>query len=240
MALPTTLIRIVPPTLRTGYCYPASPQTFINDVFGAVQAYLTTETGNSFFNFGDTEPTPDNRVYPWLKTDGNWYVWVGGYWRRKHQYQISDGVRLVFVGAESDVWSFDGGDGNDPGAVIPTDYTGAMWEVDDSFEAKFPVGVGTFAAAGGIAVGGNTTTLGVTGEDQHKLTVSEMPAHTHETAKDEADSTTGGDMHLVNYADAGGAIVSTQSTGGDTAHNNLPPMIGVYFIKRTARVYYTA
>jgi hypothetical protein len=107
MPLPTTLIRITPPTLRTGYCYPASPQTFINDVFGAVQATFLTDVGNSFFNYGDTQPDPANEVYPWLKTNGWWYVYSNGYWIRRHPYYPGDSVRLIWVGTPTDLLLFD-------------------------------------------------------------------------------------------------------------------------------------
>jgi hypothetical protein len=38
----------------------------------------------AFYNFGDTEPVPEDRLYPWLKTIGGfpdkWYVYVDGSW----------------------------------------------------------------------------------------------------------------------------------------------------------------
>ena len=75
------------------------------------------------------------------------------------------------------------------------------------------------------------------GEYQHTLTTSEMPAHTHggifpsgsagsfSQAFDVDDPNTGADL---------GSEKTTTSTGGGSAHNNMPPYIVVYMWKRTA------
>ena len=67
------------------------------------------------------------------------------------------------------------------------------------------------------------------GEYEHKLTVEEMPTHTHDVAQRR------GDIDLDN----GGRDSGTQNglgaslpTGGDKPHNNVQPSIVVYFWKR--------
>jgi microcystin-dependent protein len=132
-----------------------------------------------------------------------------------------------------------------------------MWEVDTEFEARFPVGVGAFVASGAVAVLGKTTSTAIAGEDQHKLTLPELAAHTHNVAiKVFGHGGEDGDRSAADGGTTSNTVTnnttvfptstldpdldaSAVSAGGDIAHNNLPPFYGVYFIKRTIRVYYT-
>ena len=228
-----TLITLTPPSLPVGYC-PLNYQTLANDIISGTQATFNSSIGNSFFNFGSTTPALNNQVYPWLDEDGNWWVFNGGYWNRKHPVSITSSERRIFIGTTNDLLSYDGGDGT---SNPPTNYTGAMWEVDTNFQARFPVGAGTFAASGVVTVGGTTTSTAIAGEDQHTLTVPEIPAHTHNFFPLVTADANNGGANGVQYGTT--ANVATSSTGGGAAHNNLPPFYGVYFIKRTARVYYT-
>lgn len=91
---------------------------------------------------------------------------------------------------------------------------------------------------------GTTYTNGATGgEATHKLTVSEMPSHMHDwngytgmsTAVDSATyklpiNGTSSWKAQSFYSSTKGP----QSTGGDVAHNNMPPYLVVYMWKRTA------
>lgn len=105
------------------------------------------------------------------------------------------------------------------------------------------LGFGTWTAfgAGKVMVGKNTSgtfaTAGATGgEETHTLTTTEMPAHTHNLKHD----TYGTFANSVNVPIAktdsieGAAQITTLSTGGDGAHNNLQPYIVVYMWQRTA------
>ena len=84
---------------------------------------------------------------------------------------------------------------------------------------------------------GDTYSAGSTGgEATHKLTVSEMPSHNHE-----AVSTSGSDRGLAlypfsmvtqNYRTADANVI--RPTGGNQAHNNMPPYLTVYAWKRVA------
>lgn len=228
-----TLITLTPPSLPVGYC-PLNYQTLANDIISGTQATFNSSIGNSFFNYGASTPALNNQVYPWLDENGEWWVRVSGYWARKNPIPANGPERRIFVGTAADVLSYDGGDGT---ATSTNVTSGPMWEVDTAFDARFPVGVGAFAASGTVNVQGTTTTTAVAGEDQHTLTVPEIPAHTHNFFPLVTADANNGGANGVQYGTT--ANVATSSTGGGVAHNNLPPFYGVYFIKRTARVYYT-
>jgi hypothetical protein len=227
-----TLITLTAPSLPANYC-PASYQKLANDIIGGTQATFNSTIGNSFFNFGPTYPAINNQIFPWLDQDGNWWIYDQSLWTRKNPVVANGFDRRIFVGTTTDLLSYDGGDGT----ATATTTTGPMWMVDTEFEARFPVGVGAFVASGAVAVMGKATSTAIVGEDQHTLTIPEMPAHTHNFFPLVTADANNGGANGVQYGTT--ANVATSSTGDGTAHNNLPPFYGVYFIKRTGRVYYT-
>lgn len=261
-----TLITLTAPSLPYNYC-PSNYQQLANDIIGGTQATFNSAIGNSFFNFGPTVPALNNQVYPWLDNDGNWWVFNQGRWTSKNPVAPNGFDRRIFVGTPTDLLSYDGGDGT----ATVTDVTGPMWMIDTAFEARFPVGVGSFAASGAVSVQGTTTTTSVVGEDKHTLTVPETAFNEHTHGVAQLIAPANDDYYLVNKSWSGlgsyptqilqgaagsggggagpsittGDIGTTTSdkTGNDSqnavGHNNLPPFYGVYFIKRTARVYYT-
>ena len=246
-----TLITLTAPSLPANYC-PASYQKLANDIIGGTQATFNSTIGNSFFNFGPTYPAINNRIYPWLDENGQWWIYDQGVWLRKNPVTAAY-ERRIYVGTTTDLLSYDGGDGT----TTATTTTGPMWEVDTEFEARFPVGVGAFVASGAVAVMGKATSTAIVGEDQHKLTIPELAAHTHDVAikvfghggedgdRSAADGGTTSNTVTNNTTIFPSSTIDPDldakavSVGGDIAHNNLPPFYGVYFIKRTIRVYYT-
>ena len=233
-----TLITLTAPSLPVGYC-PSNYQQLANDIIGGTQANFNSAIGNSFFNFGPTTPALNNQVYPWLDENGNWWVFSSGYWLRQNPVAAGGSERRIYVGNTTDLQTYDGGT---VGTV--SNWTGPMWEVDTAFEARFPVGAGAFAASGTVSAQGTTTSTAVAGEDKHTLVVGEVPSHTHQildqyinlVQRGSADS---GVFSATNRSEGVANLLPTTSSGGGAAHNNLPPFYGVYFIKRTARVYYT-
>ena len=115
--------------------------------------------------------------------------------------------------------------------------------VDDILNAIYPIGVivcgakptvGTWEKVEGKFLLGSSSShkAGSTGgEEKHKLTINEMPAHKH-------------NGHFINlnangafdYAGGGkyAADAPTSSTGGGQAHNNMPPYLSVDMWRRTA------
>lgn len=77
---------------------------------------------------------------------------------------------------------------------------------------------------------------GSSGAEDHTLTESEMPSHTHPpTSPDTAFITRfGSGSSVVDGPNGGGSQMGvrseTGSTGGDTAHNNMPPYMTLDFM----------
>lgn len=226
--------------LADGYA-PASWQDFISQLEKIVTGYLPGEYKP--VNYGSSTPAVEDQDRPWVRTnpDGTpdkTYVFYNGKWVNLHPVPASGNERRLWVGSEANLRSYDGGDGT---ADVPTSTTGAMWEVDTNFAARFPVGVGSFAASGDVAVTGTSTSTAISGEDKHTLLEAEMPAHTHNLTLyggDGANNSTD-KINTTDETDVMNAAFPTTSAGSGTAHNNLPPFYGVYFIKRTARIYNT-
>lgn len=101
------------------------------------------------------------------------------------------------------------------------------------------LGFGTWTAfgAGRVPVGINDsdsdfdTAEETGGAKTHQLTISELPAHTHNVTMSTSDSD---NDFLSEGNNTGTSTFTTSSTGGDQAHNNLQPYIVVYMWKRTA------
>lgn len=68
------------------------------------------------------------------------------------------------------------------------------------------------------------------GAETHTLTVDEMPAHTHDYT---AHLGTGASGPISLHDRIPSVTGPTTSTGGGSAHNNMPPYITVYMWKRT-------
>ncbi len=86
----------------------------------------------------------------------------------------------------------------------------------------------------GVGQGGGLTTraLGDTGgEEQHTLTVAQMPAHTHrEQGTNRLDVATGGGIHVQDVDNATFATITTAATGGGQPHNVMPPFFALSYI----------
>lgn len=86
---------------------------------------------------------------------------------------------------------------------------------------------------------GTTTsgTIGATGGEQtHVLTQSEMPSHSHGVPFRNTSSSQSSSYDVLDYYNWSGQYIvgSTYSTGGNAAHNNMPPYVNVAIWRRTA------
>lgn len=80
---------------------------------------------------------------------------------------------------------------------------------------------------------GSSYTAGVTGGSAtHTLTIDEMPSHSHGLKNDKTGGS-GSAKWVINSSASSGTGVIT-NTGGNQAHNNMPPYLVVYMWKRTA------
>jgi microcystin-dependent protein len=75
--------------------------------------------------------------------------------------------------------------------------------------------------------------LNAGGEKKHVLSVNEMPSHTHPSGiKSNSQDYVDGSASPNNIGTAGGASISTGSTGGGLAHENRPPYLTLAYIMK--------
>ncbi len=114
---------------------------------------------------------------------------------------------------------------------------GTHFNVPD-MRGRIPIGTGTGTGGGasgtGLPTGGAALTAVARaswkGEETHTLITAEMPAHTH-TITDQIVS--GATQPFANSGSFASGTATTNSTGGDGAHNNIQPVMGVQFIIKT-------
>lgn len=156
---------------------------------------------------GDTEPT-DSSVKCWISPSGK--IDLSSLWDQIYP------VGSIYITAN---------------ATNPSVLFGGTWE---QLKGKFLVGVDSSDT--------DFETSGKTGgEKTHILKIEEMPSHNHTlygSPYGSADWVEGGIQRLkydVNHKTASNTYPlgdSVWNTGGDQAHNNLPPYMTVYMWKR--------
>lgn len=216
-------------------CY-GSLQAFANDLVAQLSSVVP---GSLSYVISDTAPGADDRDKLWVKTNSGApvrsYIWYGGAWVWPHEIPASDARRVIFTGEAAAINTLDGGT-----AAAVTASSGPFWEIDEDLSGRFPLGVGTLESGKSVASGDTG------GEEKVTLEAAELPPHTHDmTVKQYAnhDSSTPNPEQLLaaNIAVTNASItpdVSISGGGDGDAHNNMPPYVGVYFIKRTARIYH--
>ncbi len=223
----TILLPILAGTLPVNACY-ATEQDRLVAYAEAMQAILAG--GLAFYNYGDTEPSVDNRSYPWLNTNtGLWYTY-SGVWRSPRPVCEQDlYYRILWAGAEANVPLKDGGT---VGAA--TIDTGPFWEIDTLAAGRSPMAPGLIASSDPA----KTLVVGEQyGAGSIVQTIAQMPAHTHEVQYDTDDSGSGfpaasnGSTNVFQY--------NTQSRGDGAAMSIVHPVYTLWLLKPTIRMYYT-
>ncbi len=105
----------------------------------------------------------------------------------------------------------------------PADIFGGEWE---QIKDVFLLGCGSLYSNG--ATGGEVT---------HRLTINEMPSHNHKAVSTSGSRDTSIALYPFNMTQSNYNIVDAnviRPTGGNQAHNNMPPFLAVYIWKRIA------
>lgn len=125
-------------------------------------------------------------------------------------------------------------------STSPASLFGGTWE---QIKGRFLLASGTPSANsdnwfGNVTGGWNAGAGSTGGQDYHTLTVSEMPNHNHTFYLSKGGNTETRTALLewtsTAVSNEGWQPWTTDSTGGNAAHNNMPPYLAVYMWKRTA------
>ena len=201
---------------------------------------VTGESSFNGINFGDVEPSPDDRDRPWFKTDGagnpiGWFSWNGSAWTPipiaaqnggSGDRPSSPSVGQLFYDTDIDAliiwngssWVTAGAVPGDVKEVKAANITAALlknpgWEEDTDSAGMVIVGVTSGSGFEYNATGG---------EANHTLTEEEMPAHTH-VARGNVITADGNFSNPAGIISGVLATGATGSTGGSDPHNNMPP-----------------
>lgn len=123
------------------------------------------------------------------------------------------------------------------------DLLDAMWPVGAIYQSTKPTDPGTFLGGTWTPISGRFLLgqsakhpAGATGgEEEHLLTIAEMPSHNHDTSMHYGVDAGGGNQWTAHSADTyTNYRFKVDFTGGSQPHNNMPPYKAVYMWERTA------
>ena len=149
----------------------------------------------------------DNKIYPLSYDDGN-------YIKKTDLQNMFNSLINTLYPVGSIYTSID--------STNPHSLFGGTWEqIKDTF----------LLSAGDTYVAGNTG-----GQASVTLNTNQIPSHNHTfpTSNNLKSGSQGYSSTHVNGTSGAGRTNTTGSTGGNAAHNNMPPYIAVYTWKRTA------
>ncbi len=215
--------------------------------------YFAIVGGENFIpvNFGSTEPDSDSRGYPWFKTDGSgnpigWFSWNGAVWDQLNTnvpsgttaqrpagaaigdlyYDTDIRVELIFDGS---AWVTASGSPGDMKFVQAIDIAAALLKNPGWSQADEATISGRVLGAAGTGTSLTPRVFGASvGEEDHTLTINEIPEHTHSVAG-VVDQRWRADGNVAN-ASGNLAAWGSENTGsnppigsGSLAHNTMQP-----------------
>lgn len=221
-------------SLPVGLCMPVTNEQW------QILVALLSGTADVSPNVHKGEAAPTDLTKIWYKTiagvPDREYVFASGVWLAKHPIPVGFTMLAPAGTALADIDTLDGGEA---GAV--TAFTGPMWERDTDFDARFPIGPGTFPSGDVLAEGD------IGGEEDHALTTAELAPHSHVVLAALSNTGGGNDVQRLRpESTESDSDVSTADTGGDPvtpglngkAHNTVPPYRVRFFLKKSARTHY--
>lgn len=236
----STELQLVAGSFVASY-HPATWQQLANDIMNLGHAVWPADMNN--FNVGNSTPTPENRDKPWIYNDpatnvSRLYAWSNTYSLWLAEYSpayAAQGVGMIWFGTAAALLTYDEGVNEAVDAVH-----GPFWEVVTELDAKVPIGVGTLPA--GVVIGVGTTG----GSDKHTILSTELPASgviTKVKRRTDLDSHAPGENSSA-FTDVGSSVgtewdLVSENMGIATPMNIMNPYFGLYFIRRTARIYRT-
>lgn len=250
---------LVPGTTPSGAMLPGNAQALAN--FMAQYVLISGDQNIGGINFGSDTPPPENRGFPWWRTDSNgnpmgMYNWNGSDWVTVSTaiangptanrpldpvtgtlYQdTSINVLLMFERGE---WRTAAGSPGDVKSVKATTIEAALlknpgWTQDPDSKGRLIGGAGEGAGLTARLFGD------IVGTETVSLTEAQNATHSHSDIVLEgsnADIGDAGPLVLTNTAQDNGAQTITNSSTGTSGlgapHNNMPPSIFYWMLVKS-------
>jgi hypothetical protein len=237
-----TTIPIKTRALPAGFCF-TNPETDWPKLAALLYAQIENLTN---VVISSTTPGPEDQGKVWYKLDASGRIirrfnYAQGVWSSRHPKL--PGEIILYEGSQASIATFDEGTG---GPV--TEVSGPMWEEVTQLQGRIPLGPGALPTSGvEVAVGANG------GADQLELTLEEenLPSHRHQIGVEAPGGISGAQAGFL----AVGAGEEVSYSGGPSLYygwtrrvgdgeaktlDTLNPYYGIFFIRRTARLFYTA
>lgn len=242
-----------PGTVPAGTALPGNAQALVNLI--SQYTGISGTDGFNGINYGSDTPSPENRIYPWFKTDVNGnpiglYSWNGSAWTpipttvasgTTAERPLAPGTGALFFDTTISVeliwyggsWHTASGSPGDTKFVTALTSAAALaanpgWALYTPLNGRVPVGAG---AGSGLTTRAQGATFG---EENHVLAISEMPAHSHTTSLANANAD-GNDYNLDQGLSghdvpgpAGSSTPASSSVGGGESHNTCQPSLALW------------